>query len=124
MRTSPFAKFIGTVALAVAAAGATSAAHARTDVYVSVGVGGTPAYVEPGPVYYPPRPVYVEPRPVIVQPPVYAAPVETYVRPCPPGYDASYEDERDWRGAEWHRRYWRHHHHEWDSYSHRGRNWD
>ena len=129
--TSLSAKFIGAAAVAVAALGATSAAHARADVYVSFGVQGAPVYVQPAPVYVQPRPVYVQPepvyvqpRPVYVQPPVYSAPEEAYVRPWPPGYDAAYEQERAWRRAEWHRRYWRHHHRDWDGNSHRGRNWD
>src|SRR5436853_850856 len=91
--TSLSAKFIGAAAVAVAALGATSAAHARADVYVSFGVQGAPVYVQPAPVYVQPRPVYVQPepvyvqpRPVYVQPPVYSAPEEAYVRPWPPGY--------------------------------------
>jgi len=118
-------KFVAAAALAVAALGATSIAHARSDVYFSVGVQGAPVYVEPAPVYVQPQPVYVQPRPVYVQPPVYTDPVEMYgARPCPPAYDASYEEERAWRRAEWRRRHWRHHHHNWDQYQSRNRNWD
>jgi hypothetical protein len=64
MKLSSSAKFAAAAALAVAAFGATSAAHARSDVYFSVGVQGVPVYVEPAPVYVQPRPVYVQPQPV------------------------------------------------------------
>jgi hypothetical protein len=64
MKLSSPAKFAAAAALAVAAFGATSAAHARSDVYFSVGVQGAPVYVEPAPVYVQPRPVYVQPQPV------------------------------------------------------------
>jgi len=126
-------KFVAVAALAVAALGAASAAHARSDVYFSVDVQGPPVYVEPAPVYMQPRPVYVQPRPVYVQPrpvyvrqPVYATPMETYERPWSRGYDAraAYEEEQAWRHAEWRRRHWRHHHHDWDQYQSRERNWD
>jgi hypothetical protein len=57
---------------------AASAAQARADVYLSIGVPlyqqhSAPVYVQPQPVYVQPRPVYVQPAPVYVQPqPVYA----------------------------------------------------
>jgi hypothetical protein len=60
--------------LGLAAIVAASAAHARSDVYFSVGVHapGGYGYVQPAPVYVQPRPVYVQPQPVYVQPqPVY-----------------------------------------------------
>jgi hypothetical protein len=50
-------KFFAATALAVAALGAASAAHARSDVYISVGVQGAPVYTQPVPVYEP-APVY------------------------------------------------------------------
>jgi hypothetical protein len=118
------AKFLATAALALGAFGAASAAHARSDVYFSIGVQGAPGfYVEPAPVYVQPRPVYVQPRPVYVQPPVYAGPTEVYVNPERPVYGYSYEDQRDWRQAEWRRRNWRHHH-EWDQHRSHDRDWD
>lgn len=131
MNPSIATKFAAAAALAVAALGATSTAHARSDVYFSVGVQGVPVYMEPAPVYaqpqpvyVQPRPVYVQPRPVYVQPPLYAAPAEVYgARPYSPRYDAAYEEERAWRHAEWRRRHWRHHHHDWDQYQSRSRNW-
>ena len=124
MKSSISTRFVAAAALAVAAFGAASAAHARSDLYFSVGVQGAPVYVEPAPVYVQPRPVYVQPRPVYAQPPIYTAPAEVYVRPGPPVYDYSYEDERAWRRAEWRRRHWRHHHHDWDQYQLRNRYWD
>lgn len=41
-----------------------SAAHARSDVFFSIGVNAPVAYVQPAPVYVQPAPVYVQPRPV------------------------------------------------------------
>ena len=68
-----------TASVALAALGlATTAAHARTDVYLSIGVSG--GYVQPAPVYVQPSPVYVQPRPVYVQPQPY------YVQPAPVYY--------------------------------------
>jgi PXPV repeat (3 copies) len=114
-------KSLAAVALAFGALAAASAAHARSDVYFSVGVQGGPAYVEQAPVYVQPAPVYVQPRPVYVQPPAYVPP-PVYERRRP-AYDHSYEDERAWRPAE-RRRYWRHRHDDRDQYQSRGRNWD
>ena len=62
------------LAAAVALAGllAASAAQARSDVFVSIGVQVPFGYVQPAPVYVQPAPVYVQPHPVYVQPqPVY-----------------------------------------------------
>ena len=104
IRTRPFAA----AALALAAVAGVSAAHARSDVYFSVGVQPAPVYVQPQPVYVQPqpvytqpvytqpRPVYTQPRPVYSQPPVYLAPQEIYVQPAPPAYVYVYE-ERAWR---------------------------
>ena len=80
------------VALGTLAAG--SAAHARSDVFFSIGINApvgyvqpAPVYVEPAPVYVQPRPVYVQPRPVYVQPqPVYVQPRPVYVQPQPVYY--------------------------------------
>jgi hypothetical protein len=125
MKSSISSKLIVVAALAVAGFAAASAAHARSDVYFSIGVQGAPVYVEPAPVYVQPRPVYVQPRPVYVQPPVYVAPAEVYLRSGPPVFFDNYDDDdRAWRRAEWRRRHWRHHRHEWDQYPSRGRDWD
>lgn len=62
-------------AVAIAGLAAASAAHARTDVVLSIGVNAPIGYVQPAPVYVQPAPVYVQPRPVYVQPqPVYVQP--------------------------------------------------
>ena len=53
-------------ALALGAVGVASAAHAGTDVFLSIGVNAPYGYVQPAPVYVPPQPVYVQPRPVVV----------------------------------------------------------
>ena len=55
----------------LAVAGLAGAAHAGTDVHLSIGLG------VPGPVYVAPAPVYVAPPP-----PVY------YVRPAPVYYES------------------------------------
>ena len=55
-------------ALALGAVGVASAAHARSDVILSIGVNAPYGYVQPAPVYVEPQPVYVQPRPVYVQP--------------------------------------------------------
>jgi hypothetical protein len=55
-----------TVALGVVAAA--SAAHARSDVILSIGLNAPYGYVQPAPVYVQPQPVYVQPQPVYVQP--------------------------------------------------------
>jgi hypothetical protein len=58
---------------------AASAAQARSDVYLSIGVPVAPVYSHPAPVYVQPQPVYVQPRPVYVQPaPVYVQPQPVY----------------------------------------------
>jgi hypothetical protein len=67
--------------VAFGALAAASAAHARTDVYLSLGVPA-PVYVEPQPVYVQPQPVYVQPQPVYVQPQsFYVQPSGYYVQP-------------------------------------------
>jgi len=85
-------RFISTKSLAAAglvlgAFSVASVAHARSDVYFSVGVQSPGVYVQPAPVYVQPRPVYVAPRPVYVEPqPVYV--------PGPSHYGQSrYEDD-------------------------------
>jgi hypothetical protein len=85
------AKSIAVAALALGAVGAASAAHARSDVFFSIGVPG--AYVSNAPVY-------VQPQPVYVAPPVYQ-----YEQPVYYGNTGvTYVYERD------HHRHWRHDH--------------
>ncbi|GAB3645562.1 hypothetical protein [Ramlibacter alkalitolerans] len=76
------AKSLLATTLAIGALAAGTAAHARTDVFLSLGLPG--AYVQPAPVYVQPQPVYVQPQPVYVQPePVYVQPRPVYVQPQP-----------------------------------------
>jgi hypothetical protein len=71
--------------LAVGGLAAASAANARTDVFLSLGLPGivapAPVYVQPQPVYVaPPQPVYVQPQPVYVEPqPVYVQPEPVFI---------------------------------------------
>ena len=77
-------KFAVATALAVAAWGAAGAAHARSDVVVSIGIHLPGVHVQTVPVHVPPRHVYVQPRPVVVHPaPIYVQPRPVYVQPHP-----------------------------------------
>jgi len=100
------AKTFVVAAVALGAVGLASAAHARSDVVLSIGLNAPygygyvqpePVYVEPQPVYVQPRPVYVQPRPVYVQPrPVYVQPQTVYY-----GHDRRWERTGaygDWDG--------------------------
>ena len=82
-------KFLVAATLATAALGAASVAEARSNVFLSVGLQGVPAFVEPAPVY--------------VRPPIFVAPRPVFERPSFGRYDArrEWERERDWRRAEW-----------------------
>ena len=64
------ARTFAAAALALGAVGVASAAHAGTDVTLSIGVNAPYGYgyVQPAPVYVAPQPVYVQPRSVYVQP--------------------------------------------------------
>jgi hypothetical protein len=96
------AKSIAVAALALGAVGAASAAHARSDVFFSIGVPG--AYVSNAPVYVQPEPVYVQPQPVYVAPPVYRYEQPAYYNSGYYGNGVTYVYERDYR------RHWRHDH--------------
>jgi hypothetical protein len=82
MQRLAFTRALVAATLAVGGLAATSAAHARSDVSLSIGIGvpiGAPVYVQPQPVYVQPQPVWVQPRPVFVQPqPVYVQPQPVY----------------------------------------------
>jgi hypothetical protein len=62
------ARSLVAAAVAIGAVGVASAAHARSDVILSIGVNAPYGYVQPAPVYVETQPVYVQPRPVYVQP--------------------------------------------------------
>jgi hypothetical protein len=57
------AKPLIAAAVALGAVMAASAAHARSDVVVSIGLNAPVGHVQPRPVYVQPQPVYVHPRP-------------------------------------------------------------
>lgn len=90
------------IALALGALFAASAAHARSEVYFSVGVQAPGVYVQPAPVYVQPAPVYVQPRPVYIEPrPVHVNPQPVYVPG--PGHHGQYRSDDDrgrWHGAQ------------------------
>ncbi|HSV36590.1 MAG TPA: hypothetical protein VLI46_13590 [Ramlibacter sp.] len=56
------AKPLVVAAIALGAVVAGTAAHARSDVILSIGLNAPHAYVQPAPVYVQPQPVYVQPR--------------------------------------------------------------
>ncbi len=89
----------------IAAAGLviSSAALARVDVGINIGVPGfypAPVYVAPPPVYYPPPPVYYRAPPVYVAPPRYVYPAPVYYR----GGDRHWNRGHYGRGDRDHRR--------------------
>ena len=57
------AKPLVAAAIALGAVVAASAAHARSDVMVSIGLNVPVRHVEPAPVYVQPQPVYLQPQP-------------------------------------------------------------
>ena len=89
--------------LALAATSFAGAAHARDNVFWSVGVGSPgvevnvgnaqPVYVQPQPVYVQPAPFYVQPAPVYYPRPVYVQPQPVYSVPQPVFYGRP-----GWRG--------------------------
>ena len=89
------AKSLLAATVAFGAIAATSAAHARTDVFLSIGVPAAPVYVEPQPVYVQPQPVYVQPQPVYVQPSSY------YVQPAPTYYYGGHRHHHGHRHGPW-----------------------
>jgi PXPV repeat-containing protein len=73
------AKSLIVSAVALGAVGLASAAHARSDVILSIGLNAPYGYVQPAPVYVEPQPIYVQPQPVYVQPrPAYVQPQTVY----------------------------------------------
>lgn len=97
MIASRFLRIHAAAAIALGSIGIAQAAHARTDVFFTVGV---PAPVYQPRVYEAPVRIYERDQPVYVAPePVYVAQPQVYVRP---GYDDS-----QWRREEWRRQEWR-----------------
>jgi len=84
MNRLSFAKLLVATAGAMAALGAASVAHARSDVHLSIGIQAPFGYMEPQPVYVQQQPVYLQPQPVYVEPqPVYVEPQRVYLQPAP-----------------------------------------
>jgi hypothetical protein len=114
MKRNLTSRFVAVAVIVGAALGAASAAQARPDVQLSIGLPGLPGlpvFLQPPvPVFVRPEPVYVQPRPVYVQPP----PEVVYERPWRPEYRDQFEREREWRHAQWQRREWERNHHGWD----------
>ena len=119
-------RFIAAAAFALAALGVASAAQARPDIQVSIGLPGAPVFVQP-PVYVRTEPVFDQPRPFYGPPPAVV-----YERPRPPSYRPDFERERAWRHDEWQRRDWERHewqrreweHRRHDRFASPGRGWD
>lgn len=123
MNGTSLSRFVAAALFAGATFGLASAAQARPDVQVSIGLPGLPGLPPlPGLPFFVqsrPAPVYVQPEPVYVQPrPVYAEPEVVYQRPWRPSYryEYEYERERPWRHGDWQRREWQHRHHDGDRY--------
>ena len=76
------AKPLLAAAIAIGALAAATAAQARSDVVLSIGINAPYGYVQPAPVYVQPAPVYYQSAPVYHQPqPVYYnAPHRSYQR--------------------------------------------
>jgi hypothetical protein len=103
------------LALAGAAALASTAAHAGGHVSLSVGINAfpgavaAPVYVQPAPVYVQPAPLYAQPQAVYVQPNVYAVPPVVYTQPAvvyPPTV-AYVGGVYVGGGPRWHHHHWR-----------------
>ncbi|GAA0847752.1 hypothetical protein [Cupriavidus pauculus] len=94
----------------VATLAASTAAMARVDVDVNLGVPVAPVVVAPAPVYVAPRPVYVAPPPP--PPVVYRAASPVYV--APPAVIVGWHGDRYWDGRRWYdrREYHAWHHHD------------
>ena len=97
-------------ALAVAAWGTATSAHARSDVVVSIGVQLPGVHVQTVPVHVPPRHMHVPPRPVFVQPaPIYVQPRPVFIRPPAHGHYHG-KVRHGWRQAQWQRAHLHGHH--------------
>ncbi len=117
-------RLIAAAVLIGAVLGTASVAHARPDVFVSIGLPGLPGL----PVLVPPplprpfiraEPVYVQTRPVYEAPPVVV-----YERPWAPSYRYETERDRAWQHREWQRREWERRQHQRNGWSHADRDHD
>ena len=62
---------LAAIVLTLGTFAAASSAHARSDVYFSIGVQSPGYYVEQAPIYVQPAPVYVQPGPIYLPAPGY-----------------------------------------------------
>ena len=130
MSSASFSKRLAAAAaIAFAALGVASSAHARTDVSFSIGIQVPGVYVQPAPVYLHPAPVYMQPRPVYVQPrPVFVQPAPIYYQPRPvvvqqPIYGPYYGPGRAGNHGKWDRKQWnKRHGRDHEQYGNHGRN--
>jgi len=83
-------RFLAGVAMAIGVATLSATAHARSDVYFSIGVQVPGLYVQS-------VPMYVQPRPYFVPAPVY------YAAPAPIYYQR-HDNRHGWHGQRWQRR--------------------
>lgn len=107
MKRPSLQRLVASTVLIGAVFGAASAAQARPDVHVSIGLPGLPVLVPP-PLPVPvmrAEPVYVQPVPTYQAPPAYV-----YERPWRPSYRYEAERGREWRHREWQRREWERRH--------------
>lgn len=86
------AKPLLAAAIAIGALAAATAAQARSDVVLSIGLNAPYGYVQPAPVYVQPQAVYVQPQPVYYE----SAPV--YYQPEPVYYVNRHHRQHDRRG--------------------------
>jgi hypothetical protein len=87
------AKPLLAAAIAIGALATASAAQARSDVVLSIGLNAPYGYVQPAPVYVQPAPVYYQPQPV------YYEPAPAYYRPQPVYYVNGHRSHDHRRGA-------------------------
>lgn len=134
MSTLAIAKTLAGAALALAALGATGAAHARVDWHIGINLPGpmvsygppviyapAPVYHAPPPVYYPPPPVYYPPPAVYGPAPIYYQQAPVYAQPRHGHWhDRGYKEYRHHRGHEKHRGYENRRDHDDDDHERRG----
>ena len=80
-------------AIAIGALAAASAAQARSDVFLSIGLNAPYGYVQPAPVYVQPQSVYYQPAPV------YYEQAPAYYQPQPVYYVNRHHRQHERRGA-------------------------
>lgn len=82
---------VAAAGLALGALGAASVAHARSEVYFSIGVQPATVYTQPEPVYVYPAPAYVQPRPAYVAPRPSYEYTPSYRDRYQPSYQGGYQ---------------------------------